>query len=1307
MMRRLRSNVEITCSLEEREQEPMATDAIASDNYRERQKVTDSGHDIDMDVLFKRGNLTDEDIRNIIDDVSSDPEDKKTLLEILALDDEGTDSVDGAPISNASRISIKKDFTYVGLLAATENRPFTQRDVLFRHCLKNPGVIPSCILARGSRAFAAYGRALIKSGRTLDKRIKVILIGQEGAGKTSLGRSLRGEPFNINEQQTGGIQIHDPRVNATEGPWQYPRRKYSSVAQQRTDAQNNTADPVHVDGNCFTSQKPLENEDVGAISKEIAASVLEEIPELDEVDSSSGIWPVIWEMCGKGLDRALHPIFMSPDAIYLLVFDLSKDMPDLEANEGDSSFDHIVKYVDMIHSMGHAHTNDDDVSSPIFLIGTRADCEQSREKMKRLCDRLCTNPLIEEHVLEQFTVDNTKAGQATEKEDFEVVRLRRKILEAAKWLPHIKKEIPSRWLGIESTIEEQIRNDVKFMSKGNFMANICTVEDRKDVDEILHFLHNRGTIVCHDYREDGLVVLDPQWLLNIIHQILNVETSENESMKLRRHRTMLQEKGILTDESIDIICQSLGVSNIKQSLILIMENFNLICPLENKSRFLVPCMLSSIPEREIIRDTDNGGPRPLYLTFKTQYVPMGLFPKLLSLFREWAASKTSCEQQRTYANAACFILQDKNFLGFVCYGSVIKLQVWSQGESNRASSCLPEVLSHLQRSLATIRDSCHWLRHISWDLSIRCSLCGQKEDPTTGLCLRHGRPGCLHEACAHFMPLKDRQYYCPHAKGLDTIIPEEAYHDWLLALENNYNIQKSTHPSTKPSAVKGQFTQDRSKIQVTLLSVEWGSSKGGLPTVNRLLATELAKSPKLEVTLYVSVCCEEDEREANSYGIKVVKAKKRPGYEALDCLGFRPFEGFLMDVVIGHGVKLGKQAQLLKQFYPNCVWVQFEHTAPEELAMFKNYNCNISIGEEKHDIEVQLSEMADLVVAVGPKLAEVFRTYLRPYPEKDVFEIVPSPSIFREFDNCEQAEHDGEKFNVLVFGRGDKEDFELKGYDIPPKAIAELNDHRYHLYFVGAAREDMENVATRLLQNGISKSQLTVRRFIENREDLAKQLCQVDLALMPSRTEGFGLTALEALTAGLPILVGANSGFAEAMKKIEKPGVASSCIVESEDAKAWATAIRAVKDMDRRRRLNDATTLKANFEKTFNWSLQCGHLIRKILVLVQGKRNEDEGSQSKTEDKEIDTPDSALAKESSQVIIMEDAQPMNSQEVPKPPERETVMHRRSRAKEENHYMETSKKQRKEDIRKFISQRKPLVSIFVFLAFALVLLVCLL
>lgn len=40
------------------------------------------------------------------------------------------------------------------------------------------------------------------------------------------------------------------------------------------------------------------------------------------------------------------------------------------------------------------------------------------------------------------------------------------------------------------------------------MVNICMVEDRKDVDEILYFFYNCGMIVCYDYWEDGLVVLD-------------------------------------------------------------------------------------------------------------------------------------------------------------------------------------------------------------------------------------------------------------------------------------------------------------------------------------------------------------------------------------------------------------------------------------------------------------------------------------------------------------------------------------------------------------------------------------------------------------------------------------------------------------------------------------------------------------------------------------------------------------------------------------------------------------------------------
>ena len=83
-----------------------------------------------------------------------------------------------------------------------------------------------------------------------------------------------------------------------------------------------------------------------------------------------------------------------------------------------------------------------------------------------------------------------------------------------------------------------------------------------------------------------------------------------------------------------------------------------------------------------------------------------------------------------------------------------------------------------------------------------------------------------------------------------------------------------------------------------------------------------------------------------------------------------------------------------------------------------------------------------------------------------------------------------------------------------------------------------------LLKQGLSKSQLIVKGFLEDREDLTTLLCASNLAIAPSRTEGFGLTALEALSVGLPFPVSQNSGFGETTQEIP---CGRSFIVDSED----------------------------------------------------------------------------------------------------------------------------------------------------------------
>ena len=91
--------------------------------------------------------------------------------------------------------------------------------------------------------------------------------------------------------------------------------------------------------------------------------------------------------------------------------------------------------------------------------------------------------------------------------------------------------------------------------------------------------------------------------------------------------------------------------------------------------------------------------------------------------------------------------------------------------------------------------------------------------------------------------------------------------------------------------------------------------------------------------------------------------------------------------------------------------------------------------------------------------------------ETDLF-LNSHPAFFSEFSDVKQAATEGSTFRVLVFGRGDTEDFELKGYDIAAKAISELNETSYHLIFVGAPPGKEEEVAKKLRQHDIERRQL-------------------------------------------------------------------------------------------------------------------------------------------------------------------------------------------------------------------------------------------
>ena len=368
------------------------------------------------------------------------------------------------------------------------------------------------------------------------------------------------------------------------------------------------------------------------------------------------------------------------------------------------------------------------------------------------------------------------------------------------------------------------------------------------------------------------------------------------------------------------------------------------------------------------------------------------------------------------------------------------------------------------------------------------------------------------------------------------------------------------------------------QINVLFLGSEWGSVYGGLSTMNRELAINVAKFPEVKVTFFVPQCNNEDKSAALGHNINLLQAKRVPGMDKLHWLCFPP-DDLPIDVAVGHGVKLGPQAEVIRMSR-KCKWFQVVHTAPEELAMHKTYPNAIPSGQEKHETEVELCELADIVVTIGPKLYENFRSYLSS-SKKDEMVLNFTPGIFNEFSEVVQdANREGGKFRILLFGRGDAEDFEVKGFDIAAKVVAKLTDAR--LLFVGALEGKEEEVKRFFQGCNIPVGRLTVRGYSKSRQSLKKMLREADLAVMPSRTEGFGLAGLEALSAGVPILVSRNSGFGEA-------------VVNSDDPKVWSRAISKVMKEAREKRITEVDKFRTMYDNAYSWKAQCEELIGKMI----------------------------------------------------------------------------------------------------------------
>ena len=382
-------------------------------------------------------------------------------------------------------------------------------------------------------------------------------------------------------------------------------------------------------------------------------------------------------------------------------------------------------------------------------------------------------------------------------------------------------------------------------------------------------------------------------------------------------------------------------------------------------------------------------------------------------------------------------------------------------------------------------------------------------------------------------------------------------------------------------------------MKITFLTEEWTqSTKGSCSTFMRQMAIELSRLENVEIGILIPSASPEDKEDAQKYNINVFEPEKLTGYEPVDCLQFPP-QGFSTDFIIGQGIKPGCHGQVLKNNL-GCKWVHVVLRNAEETAMFQKTPGAISEGQKQYETEVELCKKADMVITVGSKLNDTFRIALHECKKDHIFNLIPG--IFDEFFGEQKQYRKSRTFEILVFGRGNTEDFELKGFHVAAKAVAHLNKYEpsYLLKVVGTPEGEKEKLVQRLEGLGVSRSQLIVKSFYEERRKLAQLFLEADLVLMPSGTEAFGLTALEALSAGVPILITHNSGLAEALKEVTS---GHGCIVHQEAD--WAEKIKRVRK-NLKTGLDEASMLRDKYKEKYSWWDQCAAFVEKLRTLHSG-----------------------------------------------------------------------------------------------------------
>ena len=449
------------------------------------------------------------------------------------------------------------------------------------------------------RTLLAYQLAM-KTGTRKSNQMKLVMLGAEGAGKTSSVHSLLDKKFSESQASTVGANINYCLTD---------RIFVSRWQQIEIVAQLENLPKIHKSNvkKLMPKMSPkVDSELVGSqnieeiVPSQVAACV-QEVVNAKEV-SDGDVRIVILDLGGQEIYYEVHFMFLAPEDIVLLTFDASKglDQPVISRQRLDRFQEKIttrrmqtnLEVLETLFQSVYSHCGREVVGyisnriPTIIMIATHSDnlTEKQKKEIKlQIYKSFSCKPFFD-HLPQRFEdafyfIDNKFRDPVVFK------KVKQIVLEAAKNV--IEQECPISYLQFETKLLQASENKpIISLQEAQNIAIAAGIQHDKLTEVLLHYCYKGVLLYYPDVATlQNEVFVHPQEVSDLVSSVISTHDCQPSSADLNRSCTRYDTYGLLEEHLLDDLLKRCSRLQQKEIILGLLQKFDLAVQVPVKTKY--------------------------------------------------------------------------------------------------------------------------------------------------------------------------------------------------------------------------------------------------------------------------------------------------------------------------------------------------------------------------------------------------------------------------------------------------------------------------------------------------------------------------------------------------------------------------------------------------------------------------------------------------------------------------------------------------------------------------------------------------